>query len=121
VNGVQNYIAYPVGRTRRFICSSSSHENHIKLEADFNVPRFGMIVAECFSKILDPVAEKPLEFEYQPLSDSDEDGQSDNGDEMGTGIPNTASNLESPQEPLSREKQRNKARSYFDRWYESPC
>lgn len=53
VSGVQNYIAYPVGRTRSF----------------------GMIVAEQFSRILDPEAEKPLEFEYQPLSDDeDEEG-----------------------------------------------
>mgnify|MGYP001025084865 CR=1 FL=1 len=30
-----------------------------------------MIVAEQFSRILDPEAEKPLEFEYQPLSDDE--------------------------------------------------
>jgi hypothetical protein len=63
-----------------------------------------MIVAEHFSRLLDPVAEKPLAFDYHPLSD-DEDAAAD-AEQATEGSRDNESNDIEPEERSPSEKKR---------------
>lgn len=65
-----------------------------------------MVVAERFSSILDPDAERPLAFDYDPLSDEEEDG-----DEFRCSVDAIVPQETIPLAEPKKRRKKNKARS----------